>query len=401
MTNQEWNVYKYFEYNENDDKINTIPKYIQNKALCFGIDLTDNAISKGYISYIFENVPFIVVNTIRRYLMEELYTLAYDRDSIKIVQNNTELNNDVILNMIEYQNIDFKIPESNNPVNISLKDYNNSELSTVYTYNGIKCNAMLKFGKGVQNTKWNIFNAYFKYMNIDDIYNTFMPSKLIKSKEKLFVQVDIDGKSFFLHDEKLLNSYDNIKYDGSSTDKNEFNVESLNSQRNYIKVSKTSLEPKYICLTVEKLLDNVLTLNYKDSDSDYKPDIDMNLVNCSIDKIVDIINIMINKLKKVLKIIQTLETSEASEIPEASEVPEVLESLEAPEKDIEKNSNLKVIFINNETKTLAQLICFILDKANFEIKDNNINIYTQLSYSDIQGYIIKLIQNLSKLMLSY
>ena len=127
----------------------------------------------------------------------------------------------------------------------------------------------------------------------------------------------------------------------------------------------------------------------------------MNLVNCSIDKIVDIINIMINKLKKVLKIIQTLETSEASEIPEASEVPEVLESLEAPEKDIEKNSNLKVIFINNETKTLAQLICFILDKANFEIKDNNINIYTQLSYSDIQGYIIKLIQNLSKLMLSY
>ena len=54
-----------------------------------------------------------------------------------------------------------------------------------------------------------------------------------------------------------------------------------------------SEEPKYICLTVEKLIDNVITLDYKDSDIDYKPNIDVNTVNCSLDKMLDIINIII------------------------------------------------------------------------------------------------------------
>ena len=44
----------------------------------------------------------------------------------------------------------------------------------------------------------------------------------------------------------------------------------------------------------------------KDSDIDYKPNIDVNTVNCSLDKMLDIINIIINKLKKVYNIITSL-----------------------------------------------------------------------------------------------
>ena len=66
---------------------------------------------------------------------------------------------------------------------------------------------------------------------------------------------------------------------------------------------------------------------------------------------LDIINIIINKLKKVYNIITSLkgENNEGKE----------------DKKEKDKENNIKTIIINNENRTLAQLICFIIDNAKY------------------------------------
>jgi len=203
--------------------INKIPKYITNMASNFDID-GSSLDNNEYRTYLFKNVPLCIINTLRRIIINELRTFAYNKDTFTNFTNNTQINNEVVKDQMEFSSI------------FSGSYYNQN---TIKTYYGASCTATPQIGTGYQHSKWQVFNSYLKYVTEYDLLDFI-------EDDNIYGHIDIGD----FEDIEDIEDKENNKY------------ETLKQQRKYIKTSNG--EPKYVLLTIEKNKENDAILDEND-----------------------------------------------------------------------------------------------------------------------------------------
>lgn len=172
---------------------NYLPNHIINIGKKFGFEF-DNLDKENseFITYQFHNYPLPVINTLKRILTSELTTLAYSKENFTNYINNTQINNEVIKNEMEFFskfNDDFK-----------------SEIQITHPY-GPLCNAVATKGRGLDHAKWQVLNVFYKFATQDDM-------------EQQLMNESLDEKRNYLKDEKgnpqivlmtIEKLYDNIR----------------------------------------------------------------------------------------------------------------------------------------------------------------------------------------------
>ena len=232
--------------------INKIPKYITNMASNFDIDVNtlDN---NEYRTYLFKNVPLCIINTLRRIIINELRTFAYNKDTFTNFTNNTQINNEVVKDQMEFSNI-------------SSGSYYNQ--NTIKMYYGASCTATPQIGTGYQHSKWQVFNSYLKYVTEYDLLD-FMDD------DNIYGHIDIEDIE-------------------NKENKEENKYETLKEQRKYIKTPNG--EPKYVLLTIEKNKENDVILNEDGNDNIIENALDFAL-KMSIKKLQ---NILFNNVRSII-----------------------------------------------------------------------------------------------------
>ena len=184
------NKYEDMVINGSITKIDGIPKYIKKMAQQFDIHSFPEDV---YVSYELTNCPIIVVNTIRRLLMSEIISYAYNKHTFTDFNNMSQINDEIIKDQMEfYTEYNLNIQE---PIKISVND----DKCTAY--------AIAVLGKGINHCKWQTIGAYYKFMtNFDDSddhvetlndqreyikTNNGSPHKIILTLEKLKPRLNI------------------------------------------------------------------------------------------------------------------------------------------------------------------------------------------------------------------